>query len=120
PAIFLVEYRDGLRAAACLLDGVVRHWLFAARLNDAIEQGADVTATRFRSHSQEPFGHFAYLVEEIQDLVCFRREPHPVERTLLTTGILDRALESMSLGGIRLETPELAVHYRLDAGDAGS
>jgi hypothetical protein len=120
PVIFLIEYRDGLRAAACLLDGVVRHWLFAARLGDAIKQGAAVTATRFRSHEQEPFGHFAYLLEEVQDLVCFRREPHPVERTLLTTGILDRVMESVSLGGVRLETPELAVHYRLDEGGGRS
>lgn len=112
PAVFLVDYRDGLRAAVAMLDGVVRHWLFAARRAGSDEPGADVVATRFRGHSQEPFGHFAYLVEEIQDLVCFRREPHPVERTLLTTGILDRAMESLSLGGVRLETPELVIRYR--------
>jgi hypothetical protein len=112
PAVFLVEYRDGLRAAVAMLDGVVRHWLFAARLAGADKQGAAMVATRFRGHGQEPFGHFAYLVEEIQDLVCDRREPHPVERTLLTTGILDRAMESLSRGGVRLETPELAIRYR--------
>ncbi|MGI8914369.1 MAG: hypothetical protein ACR2JY_11420 [Chloroflexota bacterium] len=115
PVVFLLEYRDGLRSAVCMLDGAVRNWLFAARLAGAGEWGADVVATRFRSHSQEPFGHFAYLVEEIQDLVSFRRAPHPVERTLLTTGILDRVMESLWQGGIRLETPELAIHYRLDA-----
>jgi hypothetical protein len=113
PAVFLVDYRDGLRAAVAMLDGVVRHWLFAARLAGSNKQGAKLVATRFRGQSQEPFGHFAYLVEEIQDLVCYRREPHPVERTLLTTGILDRVMESLSLGGVRLETPELAIRYRL-------
>jgi hypothetical protein len=111
PALFLVEYRDGLRAAVAMLDGVCDEWLFAARL--ALD-GADaqpVAATRFRGQSQEPFGHFAHLLEEIQDLICTGQEPHPVERTLLTTGILDRAMESLWRGGARLETPELAVRY---------
>jgi hypothetical protein len=106
PAVFLLEYRDGLKAAVCMLDGVTQHWLFAAR-----PANGTMVATRFRGQSQEPFGHFAYLVEEIQDLVCERREPHPVERTLLTTGVLDRAMESHWRGGVRLETPELAIQY---------
>lgn len=142
PAVFLVQYRDGLQAAVCLLDGVVREWLFAARMTfpypdrspdrtagqgQGLDSGrpapqgsgaspvSQVVATRFRSHNQEPYGHFAYLAEKIQDLICTGREPHPVERTLLTTGVLDRAMESLWRGGARLETPELALRYQVAA-----
>jgi len=111
PAVFLLEFRDGLRAAVCMLDGAVDNWLFAARLAAAESRPAQVVATRILAHGQEPFGHFAYLLEEIQDLICNGREPHPVERTLLTTGILDRAMESHWRGGVRLETPELDIRY---------
>lgn len=129
PVIYLIEYRDGLKAACAMLKNVANQWIFAARLSSPAGAAApaapyaspaaapepEVVATRFRAYHSEPFGHFAWLCEEIQDLICQRREPHPVERTLLTTGILDRLMESLSLGGPRLETPELDIRYTVPA-----
>ena len=37
---------------------------------------------------------------------------YPVERTLLTTGILDRVMQSIYQGGITLKTPELDLCYQ--------
>ncbi len=120
PVIYLIEYRDGLKASCAMLKNVTSNWIFAARVSPAgptppyagaTAAAPEVVASRFRAYHSEPFGHFAWLCEEIQDLICDRREPHPVERTLLTTGILDRLMESLSLGGARLETPELDICY---------
>ena len=115
PAVFLLDYRDGLRAAVCMLNGVTTELSFAARVTLPGHTEARIVATQFAGYTQEPFGHFAWLVEHIQDMVCTGREPLPVERTLLTTGVLDRVMESHWRGGARLETPELDVRYQTAA-----
>jgi hypothetical protein len=111
PAVLLIEYRDGLRAAVCLLGGVTSQRAFAAEVALPGRAHAETVATRFGEQGPEPYGHFAWLCEKIQDMICTGRAVQPVERTLLTTGILDRVMESRWRGNVRLETPELAVRY---------
>jgi hypothetical protein len=40
------------------------------------------------------------------------KPPYPVERTLLTTGLVAAGMASLAAGQKRLETPHLAVRYR--------
>ncbi len=58
-----------------------------------------------------PYVHFAFQLKAIDALVQTGHPPHPVERTLLTTGALDALMTSLSEGGRRVETPHLNVRY---------
>ena len=62
--------------------------------------------------------YFDCLVANIEKLFETGRAPYPVERTLLTSGILDAAMESHYRRGARIETPELDVRYAAPA-DSG-
>jgi hypothetical protein len=108
PAIaFLVEYHDGLRGTVLLLHGHVQDFTFAARI-----KGEPKPASCLFFLPPPPGAkYFDCLVANIEKLFETGRPPYPVERTLLTGGILEAAMESHSRRGSRMETPELDVRY---------
>jgi hypothetical protein len=50
-------------------------------------------------------------MRKVEEMIETGRAPYPVERTLLTSGVLESCLESKAKGGRRLATPHLNVHY---------
>jgi hypothetical protein len=107
PAVFVVDYKDGLKVAAFLLTGLVQDFTVAVEL----ENTSKPYSTLMRLQSK-PHHHFGCLVKNIEILFETGKPPYPVERTLLSSGILDFALESRILGHKKLKTPELAkVNY---------
>ncbi|GIW79896.1 MAG: hypothetical protein KatS3mg105_1703 [Gemmatales bacterium] len=111
-AVFLTEYRDGLQAAVAMLNGWAYEGDGGAFCFAANWEGRDKPAsTHFYLQQPDPFAHFAYLVRAIEHLVQTNHAPYPVERTLLTTGILDAAMTSAHLGHRRIETPHLDIRY---------
>ncbi len=104
PAAVFIEYRDGFKAT--MVHGL-REWVVAWR-----EEGRkDIPATAFWTQEARPFGHFAFLLQGVERMIYTGKPTWPVERTLLTTGILAAAFQSRHQGGRRLETPHLNVRY---------
>jgi hypothetical protein len=107
PAAYLVEYRDGSHAAMLMLDGAIKDFNFAARV-----RGGGLVSTQFLLTPVPNVTYSACLVHKIEEMFTTRRAPYPIERTLLTSGILESCLDSKKQGSMRLETPALAVSYR--------
>ena len=104
PTVFTVDYNDGLKAAAFLMTGLVQDFTVAV---DVAGRSTPVS-TLMNLQNGRPHHHFGCLVKNIEKMFETGKPPYPVERTLMTSGILDFALESRIQGYKRLETPELA------------
>lgn len=111
--VLLIDYRDGFKAAVAILNGWVYEgdgggFTFAGRIRG---QDKPVT-TLFYQQLDDPFGHFAAQVRAIESLIHTGHAPFPLERTLLTTGILDAAMTSRAEKNRRVDTPHLAIRYQ--------
>jgi hypothetical protein len=108
PHGILVTYRDGFRATVLKLGRNSVRWDFAVK----VAGEARPRATRFYVG---PWGNrnlFMALAHAIQDHFVRRRSPYPVERTLLTTGVVEAAMRSRAQSGARLKTPDLNITYQ--------
>jgi hypothetical protein len=78
-----------------------------------VEGQSKPVSTLMYLQERRPHHHFGCLVKNIEMMFETGKAPYPVERTMLTSGILDFALESRIQGYKKLDTVELAkVRYQ--------
>ena len=107
PAALCVEYLDGTRATLLLLNGAIRDFNIAVRV-----PGHGTVSTQFLMPPPPNHTDSAVLAAHIERLYLSGVAPHPVERTLLTTGIAEALSQSRHRLNSRVETPHLAIAYR--------
>ena len=105
PAVFLIDYADGLHAAVLMLNGYVHDWSYAARVDGRVQ------ATEFFLQPDGPGASFGYLCRNIEQFFQTGAAPYPPERTLLTTGLIDAAMISRYEDHRIVETPYLDIAY---------
>ena len=107
PAAYFIERSDGLRTTLLMLNGAMRDFTFAARL-----RAGGIVSTQFFLPPTPNVTYSACLIAQIEEMIVSGRAPYPVERTQITSAMLDRCLDSKLAGHRRLETPELNISYQ--------
>jgi hypothetical protein len=107
PVAYRIEYADGLKATMLLMNGLVRDFTFAARLKGQ----STPLSTLFYLPGPPNIGYSAALMSKAEALFTTGKPPYPVERTLLTTGLVAAGMQSLASGQKRLLTPHLGVRY---------
>jgi hypothetical protein len=106
--VYLIEYRDGLKAAAYMSPHHAHEFAFAGRAKGQAEPVAC-----WYELPKPQRDHFSFLVQHVARMMVSGRPDYPVERTLLTTGMLAALVQSKATGHKRIETPHLNVAYRV-------
>jgi hypothetical protein len=106
PYAIIIKYNDGTSGSILILNGYVGEgWGYAANVDSKTQACEFVLEPGINSH-------FSYLGLNIQRFFESSKLPAPLERTLLTSGILDRGIRSIQQGGKILLTPELNIKYK--------
>ena len=106
PIAYRFEYADGLKATMLLMNGLVNDFTFSARLKG----DQRYLSTLFQLPPNPNVVYSAALMEGAEEMFRTRVAPWPIERTLLTTGLVQAGVQSLTKE-TRLETPQLDVAY---------
>ncbi|MBX7071498.1 MAG: hypothetical protein K1X71_00010 [Pirellulales bacterium] len=107
PVAYRIEYADGLKATMLLMNGLVEDFTFAAR----IEGRQEPLSTLFQLPPNPNVVYSAALMSKVEEMFRTGRAPYPVERTLLTSGLVAAGMQSLARNQERIETPHLAIRY---------
>ena len=108
PIAYRIEYADGVKATMLIMNGLVSDFTFAAR----IKGQAEPLSTLFYLPPNPNVTYSASLMWMAEQTFLTGKSPTPLERTLLTTGLVEAGVRSLGTGQQRLETPHLAIRYQ--------
>ena len=106
---YLVEHGDGLRTTMLLT--AIRDFNYSGLLQD----GSLVSCQMYLpmpGHGSTTADFFNPLVRHIETTILEGKTPYPVERTLLTSGMVIAAVDSLHAGEKPVATPHLSIAYQ--------
>jgi hypothetical protein len=112
PIAYHYQHGDGLRCTMLLMDGVAHDFTFAAQIEGQSKPFSTLMYLSDVGPRTTIPSHFSPLVHHAEQMFLTGKTQYPIERTLLTSGLLIAGIDS-ALQGQRLQTPHLAaVNYQ--------
>lgn len=109
---YFIEHRDGLRTSMFLFP--IRDFNYAGLRADNGEIVSCQMYLPMPGQSATTADFFNPLVRHIEDLVINQRANYPVERTLLTSGMVIGGVNSLYQDQVPIKTPEMKVEYQVE------
>ena len=106
PALFIVRYHDGLTGYVAQLDRFAAKWSYAVQ-----DDAGNGIAAYCDTDTGRPYRHFAKLTALMEKMIVHGKLPCRIERNLLTTYLINTAMESLFLNR-PLSLPALTVAYK--------
>lgn len=106
---YFIEHRDGFRTS--MIMAPIQDFNYAGLRKDTGEIISCQMYLPLPLSNATTADFFNPLVRHIETMVVNGRAPFPVERTLLTSGMVIGGVESLHAGQVRFETPKMQVAY---------
>ncbi len=104
---YFIEHRDGFHTTLAMVD--IRDFNYAG-----LDRSGRIHSCQMYlpmpTHGSSTADFFNPQIRHIERMVLTGRQPYPVERTLLTSGMTLAGVQSLHRG-VPVETPEMAVRY---------
>lgn len=108
PVAYVYEHVDGLKCTMILLNGLVQDFNFAAHIQGREKPFSTQMYLPMPPARTTLANFFSPLVNNIEELFLTGKSPYPVERTLLTGGLVESGVDSLFQDEVRIDTPHLA------------
>ena len=108
PIAYHYRHRDGLLCTMLLMNGLVRDFTFAATIEGQSKPLSTQMYLPMPDGRTTLASFFSPLVHNAELMFLTGKAQYPIERTLLTSGLLIAGIESYNKDFQRLETPYLA------------
>lgn len=108
--VYFVEHNDGFKTAMFLCP--IQDFNYAGLRAD---NGQIVSCQMYLpmpTHGSTTADFFNPLARHVEDVILTGKTPYPVERTLLTSGIVIAGVESLFQKQVQIDTPHLAIKYQ--------
>ena len=112
PVAYHYEHLDGLASTMILLNGLVQDFNFAAWVEGRDEPLSTQMYLPMPPGRTTLANFFSPQVNHIERMFLSGRASYPVERTLLTTGLVEAGVESLFQDQTLQVTPHLEIRYR--------
>jgi hypothetical protein len=112
PVAYHYRYKDGLRSTIMLMSGLIEDFNFAAEIEGQPRPFSTMMYLSHRTQLATIETYFSPLVHYLEQFMHTGKEPYPVERVLLATGLTCAGVDSLFQGQQRLQTPHLAIQYK--------
>jgi len=109
---YFIEHLDGFRTTLFILNELVQDFTYAGVAKDPAKVFSCQMYLSMPPTRAILADFFNPLVNNIERMIQEGVAPYPVERTLLTSGMVVFAVESLYRGEVAIDTPELKVAYQ--------
>lgn len=109
---YIIEHADGFRTTMLLAP--IQDFNYAGLRADRDEIISCQMYLPMPTHGSTTADFFTPLIKHIEDLVLTGQPPYPIERNLLTSGMVIAGVESLYRGSQIVPTPEMRIAYQVN------